>query len=108
MDRGIGHVVQRYNDLYDLLRDWGYEVVPDPDFDSWQEIVRDSTRTGHVKLTGTRDNGDGTSMTCSQRHSLWQRTNKQITSDRQITRAPRGTRTVPTERHFRLATWVIT
>lgn len=63
MDEGIAYVVERYNELFDLLGDWGYEVVPDPDFDSWQQIVRDGTLTGHVKLVGTRDNGDGTHMT---------------------------------------------
>lgn len=63
MDEGIGYTVQRYNDLYDLLKDWGYEPFPDPDFDSWQEIVRDSTQTGHIRVTGRRDNGDGTYLT---------------------------------------------
>lgn len=63
MDRGIDYVVERYNELYDLLRNWGYEVVPDPDFESWSKIVRDSAETGHVKLTGTRDNGDRTYLT---------------------------------------------
>jgi hypothetical protein len=63
VDEGIFYVVQRYNDLFDLLQGWGYEPSPDPDFDSWQEVVRDSTQTGHVKITGTRDNGDGTRLT---------------------------------------------
>jgi hypothetical protein len=63
MDEGIYYVVQRYNDLYDLLKAWGYEPFPDPDFDGWQEIMRDSAETGHVKVTGTRDNGDGTHLT---------------------------------------------
>jgi hypothetical protein len=63
VDEGIYHVVERYNELFDLLRDWGYEPVPDPDFDNWQEIVRDASHTGHIKIAGTRDNGDGTSLT---------------------------------------------
>lgn len=63
VDEGNFYVVQRYNDLFDLLKGWGYEPSPDPDFDSWQEIVRDSTRTGHVKINRTRDNGDGTRLT---------------------------------------------
>lgn len=63
MDGGIDYVVERYNELFDLLSNWGYEVIPDPDLENWSAIVRASTDTGHVKLTGVRNNWDGTSLT---------------------------------------------
>lgn len=30
MGEGIHYVGTRYEELYDLLEDWGYEVIPDP------------------------------------------------------------------------------
>jgi hypothetical protein len=59
----IHYVATRYDELYDLLTDWGYEVIPDPDFSQWQEIVQASPLTGYVKLTGRRDHGDSTYLT---------------------------------------------
>ncbi len=63
MADGIAYVATRYEELDDLLYDWGYEVVPDPNFSQWQEIIHTSPLTGYVKVTGRRDNGDGTYMT---------------------------------------------
>jgi hypothetical protein len=54
---GIEYVGTRYNELADLLNDWGYEVVPDPDESRWHEIVRASPLTGLVKLRGERGTG---------------------------------------------------
>lgn len=55
MTSGINYVGTRYNDLADLLNDWGYVVVPYPSVSKWDEIVRASPLTGLVKLRGERD-----------------------------------------------------
>jgi len=55
MADGIQYVGTRYDELYDLLDWWGYEVVPDPDFSRWQETLYTSPLTGLVKVTGRRD-----------------------------------------------------
>jgi hypothetical protein len=59
----IHYAGTRYYELDELLQQWGYELVADPDFSSWQETFLTSPLTGHVKVTGRRDNGDGTHLT---------------------------------------------
>jgi hypothetical protein len=59
MAEGIRYVGTRYEELVDLLEDWGYEVVPDPNVSQWQEIIQTSPLTGRVLVTGRRpDEGD--------------------------------------------------
>jgi hypothetical protein len=54
MGEGTRYVATRYEELYDLLNDWGYEVVGDPNFSQWQEIILASPLTGRVLVTGRR------------------------------------------------------
>ncbi|MGD0712793.1 MAG: hypothetical protein ABSB24_01225 [Gaiellaceae bacterium] len=58
MGEGIHYVGTRYEELADLLEDWGYEVVPDPNFSQWQEIIQTSPLTGRVLVTGRRPDED--------------------------------------------------
>jgi hypothetical protein len=59
----IHYAGTRYFELDRLLQEWGYEIVADPDFSSWQETFLTSPLTGYIKVTGRRDNGDGTYLT---------------------------------------------
>jgi hypothetical protein len=60
--QGIEYVATRYEELFDLLEDWGYEVVPDPNFSQWQEAIATSPLTGWVLVTGRRPDEDGTRL----------------------------------------------
>lgn len=62
MGDGIHYVGTRYDHLARLLESWGYEVVPDPDFSQWQEIVQTSPLTGWVVVTGRRPDQDPTRL----------------------------------------------
>lgn len=62
MGEGVHYVATRYEELYDLLEDWGYEVIADPNFSQWQEIIQTSPLTGRVLVTGRRPDQDGTRL----------------------------------------------